>query len=137
MGKSALVKVSQSVRGFSSDDNMSDIVDFASVAAAVGEGTPLVVDVRTREEFREGFIPGAVNIPLVKDELGFSLPDMEFEQRYGIKKPSTDTAIITHCKAGVRAAKFKEKLVGLGYTNVMVYSGSFDDWREKGGKIDL
>jgi len=38
--------------------------DFASVGAAVSAGKPLIVDVRTEDEFAAGRIPGAVNIPL-------------------------------------------------------------------------
>jgi len=121
-------------RGVSNDN--SAIVEYDHVVAAVKEGNPLVLDVRTREEHSEGFIPGAVNVPLVKDEPGFSLSDAEFEKQYGIKKPSPATPIITHCKAGFRAEKYKEILAGLGYVNVKVYSGSFDDWTAKGGKID-
>ena len=54
------------------------MVDFASVGAAVSAGQvalvlilililvpqPLIVDVRTADEFAAGRIPGAVNIPL-------------------------------------------------------------------------
>ena len=48
-----------------SNDN-SAIVEYDHVVAAVKEGKPLVLDVRTREEHSEGFIPGAVNVPLAK-----------------------------------------------------------------------
>jgi len=49
---------------------MSKSVDFEEVVAAVEAKQPVIVDVRTEDEFASGRIPGAANIPL--SELGYS-----------------------------------------------------------------
>jgi hypothetical protein len=78
---------------------------------------PLIVDVRTEDEFAAGRIPGAVNIPLseaspgqleitnqifinliLKVEFAFSLPEKKFTECFGISKPGMADLIITSCK---------------------------------------
>ena len=112
------------------------IVDFACVGAAVSAGKPLIVDVRTEDEFAAGRIPGAVNIPLSEVEFAFSLPEKKFMDSHGISKPGTGDLIITSCKVGGRAAKMRDKLGQMGYTNVQAYPGSFSDWLAKGGLVE-
>jgi len=112
------------------------IVDFASVGAAVAAGQPLIVDVRTEDEFAAGRIPGAINIPLSEVEFAFSLPEKKFRESFSIQKPGLGDMFITSCKVGGRAAKMSEKLATMGYTRVMVYGGSFSDWEKKGGAVE-
>ena len=58
-----------------------------------------------------------------------------FKSRYGFDiKP--DSAIVTSCKIGGRAAKAAQMLTGAGFTNVRIYSGSFNDWMAKNGTIE-
>lgn len=60
----------------------------------------------------------------------------EFESKYGFSKPSTSTVLATHCLKGKRAMEAADKLNLLGYHNIKVYKGSFNDWKEKGGEIE-
>ncbi|MFZ4456518.1 MAG: FAD-dependent oxidoreductase [Bacteroidales bacterium] len=79
-----------------------------SVAAnVVDENTPLIVDVRTVEEFATGSFPDAVNIPL--DEV---------EQR--IKEFGSNPAhdITVYCASGGRSSYAQQILAHLGFTNV-------------------
>lgn len=75
----------------------------ASPAAAQG---PLVVDVRTPQEFRSGAYPGAVNIPL--DELGARMHELGNFSR----------EIVLYCASGARSAYGQRLLQQLGYTKV-------------------
>ena len=59
-----------------------------------------------------------------------------FKSRYGFDKPSSDSAIVTSCKIGGRAAKAGQMLTSAGFTNVRIYSGSFNDWMAKNGTIE-
>jgi len=110
--------------------------DFASVGAAVSAGKPLIVDVRTEDEFAAGRIPGAVNIPLSEVEFAFSLPEKKFTETFGIGKPGMADLIITSCKVGGRAAKMRDKLAQMGYTGVQAYQGSFAEWESRGGLVE-
>merc|ERR1719234_2859206 len=103
--------------------------DFASVGAAVSAGKPLIVDVRTEDEFAAGRIPGAVNIPLSEVEFAFSLPEKKFTETFGIGKPGMADLIITSCKVGGRAAKMRD-------TGVQAYQGSFAEWESRGGLVE-
>jgi len=112
------------------------MVDFASVGAAVSAGQPLIVDVRTADEFAAGRIPGAVNIPLSEVEFAFSLPEKKFVESFGVSKPDVAAKIITSCKVGGRATKMRDKMEQMGYTGVQAYQGSFSEWEAKGGLIE-
>ncbi len=74
--------------------------------AAMADDKPLVVDVRTREEFRGGAYPGAVNIPL--DEL---------QERAGELGNKLRT-IVVYCASGGRSAYAKQVLEYLGFASV-------------------
>jgi len=98
--------------------------------------SPLIVDVRTEDEFAAGRIPGAVNIPLSEVEFAFSLPEKKFTETFGISKPGMADLIITSCKVGGRAAKMRDKLAQMGYTGVQAYQGSFAEWESRGGPVE-
>eukprot|EP00092_Neocalanus_flemingeri_P041266 GFUD01044934.1.p1 GENE.GFUD01044934.1~~GFUD01044934.1.p1 ORF type:complete len:123 (+),score=42.59 GFUD01044934.1:95-463(+) len=111
-------------------------VGYEGVASAVAAKDPLIVDVRTEDEFASGRIPGSVNIPLSEVEYAFSLPDDKFRDKFGIAKPSKDTSFITSCKIGGRAGKMRDKLNEMGYTLVKAYTGSFTEWEKMGGQVE-
>lgn len=67
---------------------------------------PLVVDVRTPQEFRSGAFPGAINIPL--DEL----------QMHVNKLGDNSREITLYCASGARSAYGQRVLQQLGFTNV-------------------
>lgn len=69
--------------------------------------TPLVVDVRTSEEFHAGAYPDAINIPL--DEL---------MQRYEELGNNASREIVVYCASGARSAYAQRLLMQIGYTNV-------------------
>ncbi|MDO6354070.1 FAD-dependent oxidoreductase [Caloramator sp. CAR-1] len=67
---------------------------------------PLIVDVRTEEEFSYGAVPGAINIPL--DELKYRIDEL------GRK----DRKIILYCASGARSAYAVQILRAYGFTNL-------------------
>ena len=76
----------------------------------------ILLDVRTPEEYREGHIPGAINIP--NETIGTAMPE-------GL--PEKDQMILVYCRSGNRSKQASEKLVALGYTNVVEFGG-IRDW---------
>lgn len=67
---------------------------------------PIVVDVRTPDEFRSGAIPGAINIPL--DELQARVHELGSKSR----------EITLYCASGARSAYGQRGLMQMGFTNV-------------------
>ena len=76
----------------------------------------IILDVRTAQEYSEKHIPAAINIPneTIGTEDSQELPDRE--QR-----------ILVYCRSGNRSKQGSEKLVKLGYTNIVEFGG-INDW---------
>lgn len=74
----------------------------------------LLVDVRTKEEFADRKLPGAINIPVDSIKSGITKP-----------APDKSTAVLLHCRSGRRSAIAEKELRALGYTNVWNI-GSFE-----------
>ena len=76
----------------------------------------IILDVRTPEEFAEKHIPGALNIP--NETIGTEeIPEL----------PDKDQLILVYCRSGNRSKQASEKLVALGYTNIVEFGG-INDW---------
>jgi rhodanese-related sulfurtransferase len=88
------------------------------VAASDG---PLLLDVRSPEEYAEGHIPGAVNIPY--DALPDRLDEVERWKNRGI---------VVYCRTGRRAGIAEETLVAAGFSKVWDLEGHMTAWREAG-----
>ena len=77
----------------------------------------LIVDVRTLEEYEERHILGAMNIP------NESIGEEEIAQL-----PDKNQLIFVYCRGGRRSKEAAEKLVKLGYKNVVEFGG-INDWK--------
>jgi len=85
------------------------------------ESAPIVLDVRTPQEFAAGHIPGAVNIP--HTELASRLSTLDFDP---------DQEIVVHCEQGGRASIAESILREGGYTRVRDLTGHMKAWRAGG-----
>lgn len=80
-----------------------------------------VLDVREKEEFREGHLQGAVSLPR-----GF------LEIRVEETVPDKSTPIIAYCAGGTRSLIAARTLKEMGYTNVVSMTGGFTAWKNAG-----
>jgi molybdopterin/thiamine biosynthesis adenylyltransferase/rhodanese-related sulfurtransferase len=94
--------------------------------AGDGAQAPLFVDVRERDEWAEGFIPGAVHVPR-----GY------LESRIEQAAPDRSRELVLYCAGGARSAFAVKSLQELGYENVVSLAGGFTDWKRNGHPIDL
>jgi rhodanese-related sulfurtransferase len=77
----------------------------------------MILDVRRPDEFAAGHIPNAINVPneiIGTDEI----PEL----------PNKDQLIMVYCRSGRRSKEASEKLVKLGYTNIVEFGGILD-WK--------
>ncbi len=81
---------------------------------------PVLVDVREREEYRDGHLAGALSLPR-----GF------LEMRVEEAVPDRGAEIIAYCAGGTRSLIAGKILKDMGYTNVVSMIGGFGAW--KGG----
>jgi rhodanese-related sulfurtransferase len=75
----------------------------------------IILDVRRPDEFAEGHIPGAINVP--NEEIGTT----EIAEL-----PNKSQLILVYCRSGRRSKEASEKLVKLGYTNIVEFGGILD-----------
>ena len=75
----------------------------------------IILDVRRPDEFAEGHIPGAINVP--NEEIGTA----EISEL-----PDKSQLILVYCRSGRRSKEASEKLVKLGYTNIVEFGGIQD-----------
>jgi phage shock protein E len=90
-------------------------------AAKLKTGEATIVDVRDKDEWDEGHIPGAMHMSRGTIEL-----DVEE------KIPDTNAMIICHCGGGGRSALAAESLQKMGYKNVRSMAGGFKAWKAAG-----
>ena len=91
-------------------------------------GSVLVVDVRDEIVFRNGHIPGAVNVPL-----------SEIDRRAAeVRTRAGQRAIVTYCSCPSEqtAASAAVALSKLGVTNVSVLVGGYPEWVSTGGAVE-
>ena len=76
----------------------------------------LILDVRSPEEFAQGHIPHAINIPM--DRFGEAPPK---------ELPDKAQKIFVYCRSGARSQQAAQKLADMGYTNI-VEMGGINNW---------
>ena len=75
----------------------------------------IILDTREQDEFDEGHIPGAIQIPYT-----------EIENKAIELMPDKDKLILVYCRSGRRSKIASESLAKLGYTNVKEFGGIID-----------
>src|SRR5919197_1287368 len=87
-------------------------------AAKLKSGEAVIVDVRDKDEWDEGHIPGAT-------QLGRGTIELDIEERV----PDPNAMIICHCGGGGRGALATESLQKMGYKNVRNMAGGLNAWK--------
>ena len=85
-----------------------------------------LVDVRTPEEFNEGYIAKAQNI-------NYESPTFDED----ITKLDKNKPVILYCQAGVRSAKCADKMVKAGFVKVYDLEGGISKWKHKGFEVKV
>ena len=75
----------------------------------------IILDVRTREEYDQGHIPGAILIP-----------NTEIEAKAADLLPDKEQLILVYCRSGRRSKLAAQSLAALGYTNIREFGGILD-----------
>ncbi|MGZ4360592.1 MAG: ThiF family adenylyltransferase, partial [Gaiellaceae bacterium] len=87
---------------------------------------PLLVDIRERDEWSEGYIPGAVH-----------LPRGHLESRIELAAPDRSQPIVLYSAGGSRSVFAAKTLEELGYENVVSLAGGYTDWKRSGLPTEL
>lgn len=91
----------------------ADLVDRLGTTAE-----PVILDVRSPEEYAGGHIPGAINIPY--DEIAAHLDSLTAFR---------DQEIVVYCRTGRRAGIAEEALAEAGFSRVFDLEGHMRSWQ--------
>ncbi len=92
---------------------------------ATASEPPLFLDVREREEWEEGFVPGALHVPRG-----------QLESRIEGLLPDRSREVVVYCAGGSRSAFAAKSLAELGYERVSSLTGGFTDWKRNGFDVE-
>ena len=88
-----------------------------AVTMMAEESGYIILDVRRADEFAAGHIPDAINV--ANESIGTNeIPEL----------PDKNQLIMVYCRSGRRSKEAAEKLVKLGYTNIVEFGGILD-WK--------
>lgn len=93
------------------------IIEFKEVASE----NFVLIDVRTPEEYAQGFIDGAINMDMKNGSFVSNIQQIDKNKK-----------VYLYCKAGGRSAKASKILDSLGFKNIINLEGGFDAWKEAG-----
>lgn len=105
------------------DQNEVVVVVQNDVFEIVEESAQLI-DVRTPEEYNEGYIKNAININFFDDDF--------MEQ---MSKLNKDEVLYIYCRSGGRSGKASEKLKEAGFTKVYDLGDGMNGWIEEGKPV--
>ena len=91
-------------RGYYKNSSQNEI-NFEQLKNMVSKGA-ILIDVRSPQEFKEGHLPGAINIP-------------EYEiRKVKNEMPKLNQQIVVYCQYGGRSKNAYNMMKKMGYTNV-------------------
>ena len=84
---------------------------------------PLLLDVRTPEEFRAGHIPGAINVP--HEQVASRAAEL-----------ASQHGVAVYCMKGPRARLGEQALLASGASEVLHVEGGFSAWQAAGLPVE-
>ena len=97
----------------------------SEVTERTGADGALLLDVRTDEEWQQGHVPGARQVPI-----------QELPERMGELEAWRDRGVVVYCESGRRAAKAADLLREAGFSDVSLLDGSMARWRAEGRPVE-
>ncbi len=98
--------------------NVSDVQEKRN-----GKGSPVLIDVRTLNEYRQGHIPGASSFPLSSLQTRMT-------------KLSKNKEIVCICRTGTRSKRATRQLQEAGF-KVTNMQGGMNAWQKAGYKVKV
>lgn len=102
------------------ENGISYDIKYENMYKLIKNYNAIIIDVRSNQEFKEGHINGAINIPLcdIKRKISNIIADKNIY-------------IIAYCTSGIRSKKAQDILKSLGYKNVYNLIPGFQGTEQK------
>ena len=98
---------------------VNDITPRDAKKLLTGKNPPLVIDIRTKEEFTQGHIKNAVHIDFLQQKFSDSLSKLDKNKTY-----------IFHCKSGGRSTRAIPTFDKLGFKKLLHLKAGSDGWKK-------
>jgi thiosulfate/3-mercaptopyruvate sulfurtransferase len=122
--------------------NSQLLVESAELASALSDADVRVLDVRPPEEYRQGHISGAVNVPaaatddLQANRQGFPLPPEWAQRLFRMAGVNAASRVVVDDSHGHRfAARVFYVLEFFGHQRVQILNGGYRKWQSEGRPI--
>jgi rhodanese-related sulfurtransferase len=89
-----------------------------------GRKSPMVLDVRTAEEYEVSHLRGAIRV-----DPDAGLPDF-------LRRLDRGTPVVAYCSVGYRSSRLVERLKNEGFTDAKNLEGSIFEWANKGYPLE-
>ena len=104
-------------------------ISLAEMKRLFDEGTAIILDARDPSEYEQGHIPGAINIPYDRIPEYFDVLQSQVPM---------DAHVVVYCRS--LTCDFSDQLATelkiIGYKNISVFSGGWDQWSTAGYPIE-
>jgi len=110
--------------------DLTAIAPIAEVEAAVGSEGVTFIDARSPQEWEAGHIPGAINLPYERNVVPESPRTWLAAERLDVlyAEVPRENLVIPYCSSGVRSAVTAFTLRLIGYPDVRLFTGSWNEW---------
>jgi phage shock protein E len=115
--------VSMSATPFTAVSNVAS-VEAETFASLLTEDTPILIDVRTPQEFAAGHLDGAINIDFYDPNFRSEIAKLDPKKQYAI-----------YCRTGNRTGQTLTMMKTLGFTNVTDLKGGIVAWEQNGFSV--
>lgn len=103
-----------------------DAARVESISAAAWQNPSVVIiDLRSKEEYARGHIPGARNIQYGVSGTGEELARLDRKAAY-----------ILYCRAGAHSLEIRDEMRRMGFSEVTVMRGGFLEWTRAGYRTE-
>lgn len=99
-------------------DHATVITPAALMQQMATEQKPLIIDVRTAQEYNAGHVPSAINIP-----------HTEIASRLAELTAHKDEPVVLYCQSGVRVRSAADALHQAGFTQILHLEGDMGGWQ--------
>jgi phage shock protein E len=106
-------------------EDVPDMPQRELVARLGSPSAPLILDVRSADEYAAGHLPGAINIP--HTEVAAALPRLAADR---------DRDIVVYCVSGRRAGMAISVLRADGFRHLWHLTGDYPGWAQSGQPIE-
>ena len=107
--------------GCSSSSGSVASMDAQSFSKKTQEAGVVTLDVRTRGEFNQGHIAGAINIDVEADTFQNEVSQLDKTKTYAV-----------YCQSGRRSAIATDEMKKLGFEHLFNLSNGMNDWMSQG-----